>query len=80
MPKMRSLRGAAIDVILIQQRTKIHATSALNNYLESMGHTNATEDTEGSMFLLPSVHLACWLFACGNPCRGVGVVVCDWLG
>lgn len=56
MPKMRSPQGAAIDVILIQQRTKIHATSVLNNYLESKGHMNATEDTEGPMFLVPSVH------------------------
>lgn len=79
MPKMRSLRGAAIDVILIQQRTKIHATSVLSNYLESMGHMNPTEDTEGSNVSIAqcALHLACWLFACGDPCRGVGVIVCD---
>lgn len=41
---------------LIQQRTEIHATSVLNNYFESMGYMNATEDAEGPMFLLPSVH------------------------
>lgn len=27
-----------------------------------------------------ALHLACWLFACGNPGRGVGAVVCDWFG
>ena len=56
MVKMCSLQGAAVDVTLIQQRTEIHATSVLSNYLESMGYMNATEDTEGPMFLLPSVH------------------------
>ena len=48
--------GATVDVKLIQQRTEMHVTSVLNNYLESMWHMNATEDTEGPMFLLPSVH------------------------
>lgn len=55
MLKMCSLQGAAVDVKLIQQRTEIHVTSVLNNCLESMGYINATQDTEGPMFLLPSV-------------------------
>lgn len=73
MLKMCSLRGAAVDVELVQQRTEIHVTSVLNNYLESTRYMNATQDTEGPMFLLPSVccilpvgfllveiHVGCW--------------------
>lgn len=50
--KMCSLRGAAVDVILIQERTDI----STQRYFQSMGHINMTEDNEGPMFLLPSVH------------------------
>ena len=74
MPKTCSLRGAAVDAILIQQRTEIPATSVLNNYLERMGHVNATEDAPVAHCAL---HLARCLFACGNPCRGMRTVIHD---
>lgn len=34
MLKMCSLQGAAVGVILIQERTEIHVISVLDNYLK----------------------------------------------
>jgi len=59
---MCALQGAAVDVTLIQQRMEIHARSVLNSYLDSVGHLQATEDTEGPMFLSPSMH---WILLVG---------------
>lgn len=34
MLKMCSLQGAAVDVLLIRERTEIHVTSVLDSYLK----------------------------------------------
>lgn len=82
---MRSLRGAPVDAILIQQRTEIQATSVLNGYLESRWHVNAAAGAEGSMCVLPSVPVCpaaggapreAWGCAVGHRARhGLGL---DW--
>lgn len=70
---MRSLRGAPVDAILIQQRTETQATSVLNSYLESPWHTNGAAGAEGPTCVLPRVPMC--PAAGGAPCEGWGCAV-----